>query len=309
MTVLITGANRSLGLGIVKLFAKNSYSSDIILTSRSLENGQKCIDSLQKEFPDAKFRVCQLDLQDNKSIDDLVEFVRTNFEKIDILINNAGFCAGESNVLNNQKTLSTNFFQTVELTEKMLPFINKAIITVGSGLGLYALSDCDKNIQKQVLNQTLTSEELVDMAKVYSEKIIAANDYKNSKFMNLRFGKEYDVKEDIRSSYPHVEQIKFPATVVVYAMSKFFIHAMTEIWARKNDRIKFFCGCPGWVATNLAGQNSDEAIKYGALTPERGGSVFHWLATNPNDLKSGSFYFKGSELVTGWGLKSSKVEL
>jgi len=40
MTILITGANKGIGFQNARIFAKNNYSKDIIITSRNLENGQ-----------------------------------------------------------------------------------------------------------------------------------------------------------------------------------------------------------------------------------------------------------------------------
>ena len=85
MKVLITGASSGIGRDIAKEFAKRKY--DLILVSRDIEK----LNSIKNELQDVDVKVIQRDLSIEKNCIDLFEEVKN--QKIDILINNAGFGA------------------------------------------------------------------------------------------------------------------------------------------------------------------------------------------------------------------------
>ena len=81
-TVLITGANRGLGLEFVKQYAMDGYQ--VIACSRKI-NKKDALHRLQTSFENIS--VHALDVADFSSID---QFAKTYKQPIDILINNAG---------------------------------------------------------------------------------------------------------------------------------------------------------------------------------------------------------------------------
>ena len=323
MTVLITGANKGIGLAIAKLFAKNSYPSEIIITSRNLERGTETKNSLEEEFPSAKFGLCQLDLLDENSINDLANEIEKKYGKIDILINNSGRSCPPTECQRSEcclLTFETNFGGTVRLTEKLQPLIRKRIVTVGSGTSMYALSDCGIDLQQKVVNSGLTSEELAKLTQNCVENI--KNGLNHDYFMQPKSPSCYVVNDKVRTLYPHLEAVPmWPQFLCVYCTSKMFIRIQTKIWAEKwaSSGVKVFNACPGWVATNIGGQKAENALKNGAVTTEQGADVFWWLATtddeNVLDEGNGGFFYNGRELEMGWGLversgkESRKVKL
>jgi 3-hydroxy acid dehydrogenase / malonic semialdehyde reductase len=92
MVVLITGASAGIGLASAKIFAKNGY--DVIITGRRLEK----LNELQKELEQTyKVKVLPLnfDIQDRKAVKYAVESLSGNWQKIDVLVNNAGLALGK----------------------------------------------------------------------------------------------------------------------------------------------------------------------------------------------------------------------
>jgi NAD(P)-dependent dehydrogenase (short-subunit alcohol dehydrogenase family) len=81
-TVLITGANRGLGLEFVKQYAMDDYQ--VIACSRKI-NKKDALHRLQTSFENISIHA--LDVADFSSID---QFAKTYKQPIDILINNAG---------------------------------------------------------------------------------------------------------------------------------------------------------------------------------------------------------------------------
>ena len=82
--ILITGANRGLGLGLVKKFLKNNEK--VICTTRNISKSKELI--LCKEKYNDNLEICELDLLDKDSPNILSNFLGN--ETIDLFINNAG---------------------------------------------------------------------------------------------------------------------------------------------------------------------------------------------------------------------------
>ena len=70
-----------------------------------------------------------------------------------------------------------------------------------------------------------------------------------------------------------------------YRISKTAINAVTVILARELDgtNIKVNSVCPGWVRTEMGGNNAPRS-------PEQGAETIVWLATLPDDGPSGGFF-------------------
>jgi NAD(P)-dependent dehydrogenase (short-subunit alcohol dehydrogenase family) len=82
----VTGANRVIGLEVVRQLA--SLGMTVILGARDLERGQAAARKLTNEG--LKVLARQLDVVSQESIGVLAEEVERKFERLDILINNAG---------------------------------------------------------------------------------------------------------------------------------------------------------------------------------------------------------------------------
>ena len=82
--ILVTGANRGLGLGLVKKFLKNNEK--VICTTRNFSKSKELI--LCKEKYNDNLEICELDLLDKDSPNILSNFLGN--EPIDLFINNAG---------------------------------------------------------------------------------------------------------------------------------------------------------------------------------------------------------------------------
>ncbi|MBN9654060.1 SDR family NAD(P)-dependent oxidoreductase [Halobacillus sp. GSS1] len=87
-TVIVTGGNSGLGYESVKVLSKRGAT--VVLGSRSMERGQEAFLSIQKENPNAEIDVMALDLSDLQSVKDFAEAYKEKYDKLDLLLNNAG---------------------------------------------------------------------------------------------------------------------------------------------------------------------------------------------------------------------------
>ncbi|KAI1214423.1 putative short chain dehydrogenase/reductase [Annulohypoxylon truncatum] len=142
--VLITGANSGIGYETVVALSSASANFHVLLGSRSMEKGQKALESLQLAHGDSlkgSISVLQIDVTDQTSIQAAKEQIDTQFGKLDVLINNAGVIVYQQvdRLAALRQSFETNVIGQVMVTETLEPLLRKAIkpyvIYVSSGQG------------------------------------------------------------------------------------------------------------------------------------------------------------------------------
>lgn len=137
-TILITGANRGLGLEFARQFSAAGWR--VIGTARNPDEAN--------ELKEHAVRVLQLDVVDQASVDRLAASL--NGQAIDLLINNAGIfprvnSIDEINVDDYNRTLAVNTLGPVRVTRALLPNLRlgekKTIVNISSRLGSIDLND------------------------------------------------------------------------------------------------------------------------------------------------------------------------
>jgi NAD(P)-dependent dehydrogenase (short-subunit alcohol dehydrogenase family) len=139
---LVSGANRGIGREIVRQLAGTGITT--ILGSRDEEKGRAAAEEI-----DGDVRVRQLDVTDEKGIQNLARDVEEEFGRLHILVNNAGVSidGGQRGVDADLdvmwETLEMNLFGAWRLCEAFVPLMQRngygRIVNVSSGMG--ALND------------------------------------------------------------------------------------------------------------------------------------------------------------------------
>ncbi len=126
--VVITGTSRGIGFQMVQLFAKSGYN--VLALSRN----EKPIENLKLE----NVTCFSFDLSDSKAYQNVDSFIKSNWNNVDILINNAGALLNkpfsETTISDFEYVYRTNVFGVSELTRVVLPFMNKGshVVTISS---------------------------------------------------------------------------------------------------------------------------------------------------------------------------------
>lgn len=130
--IIITGTSRGIGFELVSLFANQGHN--VLALSRNIEpvknlkvRGVSCF-------------VCDLSNQDDyKKVE---EFIKTEWQQVDILINNAGMLLNkpfsETTFNDFKKVYETNVFGVSEMTRIVLPFMKNDghVVTISSMGGI-----------------------------------------------------------------------------------------------------------------------------------------------------------------------------
>ncbi len=122
--IWITGA--SSGIGKQLALQLNALGAQVIISSRKQEE----LEAVKNACPHPnKTHVEPLDLTNISSFNSITEKLLTQFDKIDILINNGGISqrslASETPLEIDRKLMEVNYFGNIALTKALLPYLQK----------------------------------------------------------------------------------------------------------------------------------------------------------------------------------------
>ncbi|MGI9552417.1 MAG: SDR family oxidoreductase [Aurantibacter sp.] len=135
--VLITGANRGMGLGYVRDYLKKGYS--VVVTAKNPSMAEELAE-LQKEFRD-RLSLHKLDVTDEKAINDFVDQLMRKELSFSIVINNAGIAYeeefGKWTMATFEKHFRVNTIGPALVSQAISHFLEKGakIIQISSGMG------------------------------------------------------------------------------------------------------------------------------------------------------------------------------
>lgn len=136
--ILVTGSNKGIGLEIVRQLAQQG--NEVILTARDEKKGLDTQNKLKAEKLSVHF--IPLDITNQESIQHAFNQVKSEFGKLDVLINNAAVLLKEDqSLLRNdaavfEKTLHANAFAQLAVTKQfhsIIPNGGRIIMTSSGG--------------------------------------------------------------------------------------------------------------------------------------------------------------------------------
>jgi NAD(P)-dependent dehydrogenase (short-subunit alcohol dehydrogenase family) len=172
-TILVTGANKGIGLEICRQLSRLGHH--VILSARSGERGEKAVGLLAKEGLKVEFLL--LDTADEGSILKAARGLKERIKALHVLINNAAILDTwqgtilDAKAADLRETFATNVIGPVLLTQALLPLLEAGkpsrVINVSSRLGSvqgmtdgwagYGISKAALNAATRKLAQALKS--------------------------------------------------------------------------------------------------------------------------------------------------------
>ena len=133
---VITGAN--VGLGYESARALAAKGAEVVLAVRTLSKGEEAAQQIRVAQPAAKVRIMELNLADLTSIAAFVDTFKAQFNRLDVLMNNAGVMATpEAKTVDGfELQFGTNHLGHFALTGKLIDMLlatpNSRIVNVSS---------------------------------------------------------------------------------------------------------------------------------------------------------------------------------
>jgi short-subunit dehydrogenase len=122
-TAVITGATKGIGRAIAEKLLREGF--DVAVCARSTNNLRDLHNDWQRDFPERKIFMQNVDVQDKIRVKDFARNVLNNFSRIDILVNNAGlfFPGALATEPDDQleNLMQTNVYSAYHLTRAFLP--------------------------------------------------------------------------------------------------------------------------------------------------------------------------------------------
>ena len=135
-TAVVTGANTGLGLETAKALA--AKGAHVVLAVRNLDKGRSAVAQITAAVPGAEVELQELDLGSLESVRAAADNLRTKYDRIDLLINNAGvmYPPKETTKDGFELQFGTNhlghFAFTGLLLDRLLPVPGSRVVTVSS---------------------------------------------------------------------------------------------------------------------------------------------------------------------------------
>jgi len=253
--VLVTGANTGIGFQIVRALYSASEPYTILVGGRTLSKVSDAIKAVEAEFPSTQNKLVpiQIDLESDDSIAHAFDEVKTKYNKLDALVNNAGvqldqqLAAGKltEREMWNQ-TWNVNTSGTQLLTSTFIP--------------LLLLSSDPRLLFLTSGTSTLAGSENTALP----------------------------LNQSPVKGWP-----KAGFNIPAYRSAKTGLIMMMREWHRllKEDGVKVWCISPGFLATGLGG-NTEVLKKMGAASPEIAGPFIKSVIEGQRDADVGKVITK-----------------
>lgn len=273
--VLVTGANKGIGLAIVTAALEADDNVTIFLGSRDSARGEKAREALLARHPEwaGRLYALTLDVANDASVENAVAQISSMYpddkHPLYAVVNNAGISAGAGDM---RAVLNVNVHGVRRVCEAFIPLLNQGsgrIVNVASASGPMFLSSCSADIKTALTRHDVSWSGIESIMEKCLALETQAGDFEAAGF----------------------------GSGSSYGLSKACVNAYTIDLARSYPALRINSCTPGYIETDMtrpfaaaSGQSPDEmgmkSVSEGARAP------LHLLL---GDVGTGWYY--GSDAV------------
>lgn len=247
-TIIITGANRGIGLSCVKLLVQNPPVTPLHIIACARKPPTP---SPTQDTKDVSVHWHALDTTSSESISTLVSDVKSHHpDGVDVLINNAGLNVDinadpKEKLENAKKTCAVNFDGTIKMMQAILPLLKKK---------------GESEVGPRIANVASIAGRL--NSGPYSTAI--ADKYKSASSLADLYNLQDAYLKSVASDAE--EKDGWP-TGKSYCVSKALVCAATKVMAEENPGVLINSCCPGWCDSDMGsltgkpGKTTDEGAR------------------------------------------------
>ena len=251
--VVVTGANKGIGLAIVERLLAEREDTHVFLGSRSVARGQEARAGLLARNPawESRVAVLQLDVDDEASVQAATRDVAAQVGTLYGLVNNAGIVDGTP-----EKIIATNVVSVKRVSDAFMPLLQTPggrIVNLSSGVAPNFVGPCSPERQRFFVNKTVSwaqiqavTEEFLTAANSPGEALAAAG-------------------------FPRADS---GLLLSAYGFSKACLNSLTMFQAASRPDLIINACTPGFIATDLTremvGRRGGTPEAAGALSVEKG---------------------------------------
>lgn len=237
--ILVTGANKGIGLAIVKAILEQHTDTFALLGSRDAARGQAAVQGLLAQHPDwsDRLELLELDVADGASVSRAAQQVAGKFggESLYGIVNNAGLVTEKDLAA----VLNVNVYGIRRVCDAFLPLLagQGRIVNITSAVGPSYVAQCEAERQRFFLNPNITWQEL-------------------DAFMQARISQNDEAS--------------------AYGLSKACANSYTLLLARENPQLHINACTPGFIETDATRPFAESQAKTPAamgMKPPSAGAI------------------------------------
>lgn len=287
---VVTGANKGIGLAVVKALIQADKTAFVFLGSRDPTRGKDAVSAIiSEDSADYSGRVeaLEIDVSDAGSISRAAETVRARLGDdpeqpcyLSAIINNAGMAKGEGSLASFEMTMRVNYRGIVQTTEAFLPLLDPSkgrVVITSSAAGPSFVAKCSAERQAVFVDPSVTRDRIESLLE---ECLAIASE-----------GWDGVAERFAAVGMTGAERMSG------YGLSKALVNLYTMQLARDKPSLMVNAATPGLIITDLAqplAKMSNKTLEeMGAKPPEEGAKPLVFLATG--DVPRSGCYF-GSDI-------------
>ena len=273
-SILITGANKGIGLAIANALLEEHEDTFVLFGSRDLKRGQQALAGLVKQSPAWASRVelLQIDVSSDESVARAGHEVTTRLEPATLplggIVNNAGIGFGSKDM---RGVLQVNTYGVHRVCERFIPLLHPEqgrVVNVTSAAGPNFVARCSAEHRRFFLDGTITWRQLD------------------------RFMQECLAIEGGDAAFA----ARGLGQANAYGLSKACANLYTLMLAREHPKLRINACTPGFIETDMTRHHAESSGKspaeMGMMSPAEGARSTLFLLF---DERVGNGHYYGSD--------------